>query len=264
MGTCYHGVPVRSGHVRKSPHTYVCPEISFHRGFPVTWLTPIHRRNMAPTMCVPGVNDLVAELHVTSPTLNTLAVTIYVLGMAIGPMIISPLSETYGRLPVYHASNVAFLAFVVGCALSRTIAQFMVFRFISGCMGGTPMALGGATIADVTRPEARSIAMALFSLGPLTGPVRVMANSPPFLAYLPMAGDVRGANPNRRFSAPSLGALLPVDWAGAGRAGCWPSSAAPSMSRPPCSCVRRTPRHSWNARQPTSEPLPGTLICDPR
>ncbi|ROV93375.1 hypothetical protein VMCG_08407 [Cytospora schulzeri] len=130
-----------------------------------------HRRNMAPTMCVPGINDLVAEFHITSSTVSSLAVTIYVLGLAIGPMVISPLSETYGRLPVYHASNPIFLAFVIGCALSRTIAQFMVFRFISGCMGGTPMALGGATIAEVTRPEARSVAMALFSLGPLTGPV---------------------------------------------------------------------------------------------
>lgn len=88
-------------------------------------------------------------------------------------MVISPLSETYGRLPVYHASNLIFLVFVIGCALSQTIAQFMVFRFISGCMGGTPMALGGGTIADITRPKARSMAMALFSLGPLTGPVSV-------------------------------------------------------------------------------------------
>lgn len=126
---------------------------------------------MAPTICVPGIPQLMYDFGVTSDTLQTLAVTIYVLGLAIGPMVISPLSETYGRLPIYHATNLAFVAFVVGNALSQDIAQFMVFRFISGCAGGTPMALGGATIADITSPAQRSIAMALFSLGPLIGPV---------------------------------------------------------------------------------------------
>lgn len=127
--------------------------------------------NMAPTMCVPGARIFLHEFHVTSSTLSQLAITIYVLGLAVGPMILSPLSEAYGRLPIYHVSNLLFLIFLIGCGLSRTVAQFMVFRFISGCMGGVPMALGGATIADLTQVEARPVAMALFSLGPLTGPV---------------------------------------------------------------------------------------------
>jgi MFS family permease len=126
---------------------------------------------MAPTMCAPGINGVVADFHITSSVVSTLAVTLYVLGIAIGPMFMSPLSEVYGRVPVYHLANVIFVAFVVGNALSKDIAQFMVFRFISGCAGGTPMALGGGTIADVTTPEKRAVAMALFSLGPLAGPV---------------------------------------------------------------------------------------------
>lgn len=126
---------------------------------------------MTPTMCVPGINAIAAEFHITSASVSTLALTIYVLGMAIGPMVMSPLSETYGRLPVYHATNSIFIAFLIGCALSHNLAEFMVFRFVSGFAGGTPMALGGGTIADVTSLQERSLAMALFSLGPLTGPV---------------------------------------------------------------------------------------------
>jgi hypothetical protein len=135
--------------------------------------------NMAPTMCVPGAPVLLHEFHVTSSTLAQLAITIYVLGLAVGPMVLSPLSEAYGRLPVYHVSNFLFLVFLVGCGLSRTVAQFMVFRFISGCMGGVPMPLGGATIADLLDVDARPVAMALFSLGPLTGPVRLISQHPP-------------------------------------------------------------------------------------
>ncbi|KAK7737041.1 hypothetical protein SLS53_006798 [Cytospora paraplurivora] len=71
-----------------------------------------------------------------------------------------------------HVIMVSLFALVTNMAPTiHTITQFMIFRFVSGCMGGTPMALGGATIADVIHPEARSIAMAVYSLGPLTGPV---------------------------------------------------------------------------------------------
>jgi MFS family permease len=83
----------------------------------------------------------------------------------------SPLSEAYGRLLVYHGSMVAFVAFVIGNAASQNTAQFMLFRFLSGCAGGTPLALGGGTIADISSPERRALATAFFSMGPMIGPV---------------------------------------------------------------------------------------------
>ncbi len=122
-------------------------------------------------MCAPGIGGIVADFHITSETVATLAVTLYVLGIAVGPMLLSPLSEVYGRLPVYHASNLVFVFFVVGNALSTNVAQFLVFRFMSGCAGGVPMALGGGSIADLIPLPNRGLAMTLFSLGPLTGPV---------------------------------------------------------------------------------------------
>ena len=82
------------------------------------------------------------------------------------------MGEVYGRLPVYHAANIVSIAFIIGNALSENIAQFMVFRWISGCAGGMPLAMGGGTIADVTLPAIRGFATALFSLGPLAGSVR--------------------------------------------------------------------------------------------
>ena len=127
---------------------------------------------MGPTICAPGIGEVVDDIGKnTSSVVSTLAITLYLLGLAVGPMIMSPLSEVYGRIPIYHVSNIIFVAFAIGNALSQTMAQFIVFRFLSGCLGGTPMALGGGTIADVTTPQTRAAAMALFSLGPLAGPV---------------------------------------------------------------------------------------------
>ncbi|RMZ87292.1 hypothetical protein DV736_g5487, partial [Chaetothyriales sp. CBS 134916] len=127
--------------------------------------------NMATTMCAPAIEGIVADLGISSTAVSTLAITIYLVGLAFGPLFLSSTSELHGRLPVYHIANIVFMAFVVGNALSQTTAQFMVFRFFSGCAGGMPLALGGGTIADITAPAKRGLATALFSLGPLAGPV---------------------------------------------------------------------------------------------
>lgn len=97
--------------------------------------------------------------------------TLYVLGLAVGPLLASPLSESLGRLPVYHASGAAFVALSAGCALARHPSHLLALRFLAGAAGAAPLALGGATIADVAPPRERASAMSLFSLGPLTGPV---------------------------------------------------------------------------------------------
>ncbi|CAG8158263.1 unnamed protein product [Penicillium nalgiovense] len=107
-----------------------------------------------PQQCVhpgPRISPLIST-HITSTVVGTLTVTLYVFGIAIGPMFMSPLSEMYGRVPVYHAATTIFVAFIIG---------------------GTPMALGGRTIADITSVQQRALAMALFSMGPLAGPVLV-------------------------------------------------------------------------------------------
>lgn len=48
--------------------------------------------------------------------------------------------------------------------------MFLAVRFIAGCAGSAPLTIGGGTIADVTTPSQRGVAMGLFSLGPVLGP----------------------------------------------------------------------------------------------
>ncbi|KAH7016150.1 uncharacterized protein B0I36DRAFT_368761 [Microdochium trichocladiopsis] len=61
--------------------------------------------SLTATMFAPGVDDLVKDFKVTDETVASLAVSIYVLGFAIGPLLFAPLSERYGRLPVYASSG---------------------------------------------------------------------------------------------------------------------------------------------------------------
>jgi multidrug resistance protein len=122
-------------------------------------------------MFAPGASLLAEEFHITNSTIATLTVSIYLLGLAVGPLILAPLSELYGRLPVYHVSSLIFLAFTIACAVSTNVGMFLAFRFIAGAAGSAPVTLGGGTIADVIRPERRGAAMALWATGPLLGPI---------------------------------------------------------------------------------------------
>lgn len=83
----------------------------------------------------------------------------------------APLSELYGRAPVYIVGNVIFLVFALACAAAPTLAAFIVCRIFAGIAGSVPLTLGGGSIADVYMQEERGMAMAMFALGPLLGPV---------------------------------------------------------------------------------------------
>jgi len=115
---------------------------------------------------------MAAEFRLTSSTIGTLSVSLYLAGFALGPLILAPMSEIFGRLPVYHGGNIAFVAFVVGSALSQNAGQLLVFRLLSGLAGAVPLTIGGGTIADCIPIEKRGGATALFGLGPVIGPVR--------------------------------------------------------------------------------------------
>ncbi|ETS87248.1 hypothetical protein PFICI_01076 [Pestalotiopsis fici W106-1] len=127
--------------------------------------------NLASTMFAPGAGELVQDFGITSSVLAAFTVSIYLVGYGIGPLVISPLSEVYGRLPIVHICNVVFIAFTIGCAASTNTAMFFVFRFIAGSACSAPMTIGGAVIADVTTPEKRGKAMSVWAMGPLLGPV---------------------------------------------------------------------------------------------
>lgn len=123
-------------------------------------------------MFAPGAQYLVEEFQITNSMIASLTVSVYVLGYCVGPFLIAPLSEIYGRLVIYHVCNLFYEIFTVGCALSVNPSMFLAFRFLSGCAGSAPMAVGGGTIADMHKADERGKAMAIFSLGPLLGPVR--------------------------------------------------------------------------------------------
>jgi multidrug resistance protein len=119
----------------------------------------------------PGVPLLMAEFHSTSPELASFVVSVYILGFAVGPLFLAPLSELYGRVPLYHITNFLFIIFTVACALSPSLGALIAFRLLAGAAGSAALTNGGGTIADLIPIEKRGFAMSVFVIGPLLGPV---------------------------------------------------------------------------------------------
>jgi multidrug resistance protein len=94
-----------------------------------------------------------------------------VLGLGIGPLYLAPLSELYGRRPVYIFSFSIFAILNVGCALAPSIGALTALRLLSGMAGSAGPSLGGASIGDLFIKEERGMAQALYGLGPTFGPV---------------------------------------------------------------------------------------------
>ncbi|KAG0709504.1 multidrug resistance protein 4 [Suillus ampliporus] len=126
---------------------------------------------LASSIMAPGLPDVAIKYGITDPTVIALTLSIFLLSFAIGPLFAAPLSEVYGRVWVLHIANLFFLAFNLGCALSPNTASLLVFRFLAGLAGSSPMACGPGVVSDLFAERERASAMALFSVGPLIGPV---------------------------------------------------------------------------------------------
>lgn len=129
------------------------------------------RRPLASSFFAPGVPQVMKSFHETSNLIAGLVVSIYILGFAIGPLVIAPMSELYGRFIVYNVCNVFFLIFTIACAVSNSMGMLIAFRILAGAAGAAPLTIGGGTIADIFPQEKRAGAMAIWSIGPLLGPV---------------------------------------------------------------------------------------------
>lgn len=126
----------------------------------ICFVTPL-----ASSMFAPGVPDLMKEFNSTNTELGAFVVSVYVLGFAFGPMFLAPLSEIYGRLPIYHVCNISFMVFNIACALATNLNMLIGFRFLAGIFGSAPLTNGGGSITDIVRQEKRGRAMSFFVIG---------------------------------------------------------------------------------------------------
>ncbi|KAE9993962.1 hypothetical protein EG327_002296 [Venturia inaequalis] len=109
----------------------------------------------------PAASLLEKEFHV-SAQVATLGLSLYVIGLAFGPMLSAPLSESFGRNPVYIGSYGIYLLLLMGTALVQSIDGFLPLRFFSGLFSSVTVANYGGTVADMWHHNDTGYAMSLF------------------------------------------------------------------------------------------------------
>lgn len=106
------------------------------------------------------------DFHV-SETVAILAISLFVGGLGLGPLLVGPLSEVYGRNIVYRVSYFLFfiLQFPVAFApnagkvlgglsfhkilLLPLTGVYLTFRFITGFCGSAFLTVSGGTVSDM-------------------------------------------------------------------------------------------------------------------
>jgi MFS family permease len=116
------------------------------------------------------------HFHVSNVA-ESLATGIYLIGFRVGAPFAGPLSETFGRRPVYISTFVLYCIWIMAAGLSPNLGAQLAFRFLAGFFGPTPFTTAGGTLGDLYSPQDRgkifpSFAFIAFfgpTLGPLVG-----------------------------------------------------------------------------------------------
>lgn len=121
------------------------------------------------SIITPSTPEIAEHFHV-SRTASILSLSLFVLGLGIGPTIAAPISETFGRSVVYKGSGPIYMLFILGAGFSKTFGGLLVCRLLAGMAGGPVLAVGAGTNADLFPPRTRAIASTFYVTAPFLGP----------------------------------------------------------------------------------------------
>ncbi|KAJ7141168.1 major facilitator superfamily domain-containing protein [Mycena epipterygia] len=112
---------------------------------------------------------MAAEFHVSrEPTI--LSISLFVLGLGVGPLITGPFSEVYGRAIIYRVSYILLVLLSLPVVFAPNLAVALVFRFLLGACGASFLSVAGGSIADMFSGSAVSTPMAFYTISPFLGP----------------------------------------------------------------------------------------------
>ena len=86
---------------------------------------------MGTSMMAPALPVIADDLHIGSSA-TQLTLSIYVLAQGIGPLVIAPFSEMYGRKPVWIVCSLWYILWNTICPVNKTNGLMIVGRFMSG------------------------------------------------------------------------------------------------------------------------------------
>ncbi len=125
-------------------------------------------------MYLPTLVGMASDLR-TSSSMAQFTLSAFMIGLAIGQLLIGPLSDSYGRRRLLIGGSVVFMLGSLGAALANSIWLLIALRLLMGAAGGAGSVLARAIIPDLAggRAAARafSVMMAIQGLAPIVAPI---------------------------------------------------------------------------------------------
>ncbi|KAF1983260.1 MFS general substrate transporter [Aulographum hederae CBS 113979] len=118
-----------------------------------------------------GIPGLSRDFNINSPTIPVLGVTTYLIGLACGSVVLAPLSEMYGRRPIYLISMALFAILIIPVGLAQNFAAVLITRFFGAFFGSAMIGNAPGSVNDIVTEEYRALAFSIWSIGPMNGPV---------------------------------------------------------------------------------------------
>ncbi len=149
------------------------------RATPLILATAIFMENMDSTVIATSLAAIAADIG-TDPISLKLALTAYLVALAIFIPISSWMADRFGARRVFRLAMLVFMIGSIACAFSGSLAQFVGARFIQG-MGGAMMGPVARLVLVRMTPRHQLVdAMAWLTIPGLIGPIV----GPPFGGFL--------------------------------------------------------------------------------
>jgi MFS family permease len=110
-----------------------------------------------------GFNNVAATYGVSVPQV-ALTTGLYMMGLGVGSVIMSPTAILFGKRPVYLITAVMFVLSSVWCALSPNYTSLLVARIFQGISVSPVECLPSASVAEIFFLHERAYRLGIYTL----------------------------------------------------------------------------------------------------
>lgn len=147
---------------------------------------PVRSPALIALVLVMGVGPFATDMYIaalpqlqhslrTTATVAQLTLTTFIVGFALGQLVIGPLSDARGRRALLLAGAIAFTVLSLACAVSPTGPVLVALRLCQGVVAGGGAAIGRAVVTDTKRGNRAAATFGAISsltfLGPVVAPL---------------------------------------------------------------------------------------------
>jgi len=141
-----------------------------NRIVPLVLAVALFMENMDSTVIATSLPAIAVDIN-TSPIALKLALTAYLVSLAIFIPVSGWMADRFGAKNIFRTAIAVFMVGSVACALSNSLAAFVVARFLQGMGGAMMTPVGRLVLVRATPKKDLVAAMSWLSIPALVGPL---------------------------------------------------------------------------------------------